>query len=138
MKKIAIVFVVLVFLFCVTGEVFAGGINLDFEISDARAEKFAREFMSEMVKKKIFIDQFVGYYFVRGFIGAIRDNETGQTRSAIGIFVDDNEKPVTTIWFDGLFSMQEIKKKAKEVADYIFEYLKRKEEEKKKSIKIPV
>lgn len=140
MKKAAIIFIVSVFLFCfcLAREVFGGGVYLDFEVPDPRTEKFAKEFMSEMVKKKTFIDQFAGYYFVRGFVGAIRDDETGQARSAIGIFIDDKEEPVAMIWYDGLFSKEEIKKKAKEVADYIFEYLKKKEVERKNSIKIPI
>ncbi len=137
MKKIAIVFVVL-FFWLFLREAVAGGVYVDFEIPDPKTGVFADEFMSGMIKKKNLTGPFIGDYFVRGYRGATHNQKTGEIESAIGIFVNEEEKPVVVIRFEELFSREEIKKKAKEVADYVFEYLKRKEEEKKKSIKIPI
>jgi biopolymer transport protein ExbD len=138
MKKIAIVFVILVFLFCLTEKVSAGGVYIDFEIPDPKTKAFADEFIREMQKKKILTSFFIGKYFVRGYRGATHNQKTGETESVIGIFVNEEEKPVVVIRFEELFSREEIKKKAKKASDYVFEYLKRTDEERKKSIKIPV
>jgi len=135
MRKIAIVFVVSVFLFCLVAEVFAGGVYVAFEIPDQKTRIFANEFMSEMQKKKILTSFFIGEYFVSGYLGAIPNEEDGQVKSVIGIFINDQKKAFVKIWIADLFSMQEIQKKAKEAADNVFQYLKRIDDEKKKSVK---
>jgi len=145
MKKIWMVFIVLVFLFCLAGEIFGGGIDIDFEASDIGTEAFANEFKSEMMNKKNMTNIFfIGEYFVKGYIGGVLNKKTGKTKSAIGIFVSKNkdfngeEQPLIKVYLDELFSGNEIIKKAREAADYVFQYLKMIEEERKNSIKIPI
>jgi len=115
-------------------ESFGGGVRMNFEAPDSKTEDFAREFISEMRKKKDAIDQFIGQYLVNGYLGAWEDKITGEKKSVIGIFVNNEEKPIIVIWYKDLFSKKEIKKKAKEAADQIFEYLK--EMDKKIKIKL--
>lgn len=138
MKRLAIVFIVSVFLFCLVEEVFAGGVYIDFEIPNQKTRMFANEFMSEMQKKKILTSFFIGEYFVSGYLGAMPSKDDGQVKSVIGIFINDQKKAFVKIWCDDLFSMQEIRKKAKEAADNVFQYLKRIDDERKKSVKTSV
>lgn len=134
MKKVAMIFIVLLFWPSLQG-VLAGGITIDIEIPDERTTGFAKEFMSEMQKKRNVIDKFVEKYLVKGCVGASQSQKTGEIKSVIGIFVNDEEKPVFIIWFDELFSREETKKKAKEAADCVFEYLKKLDDKKKEKIK---
>jgi len=136
LKKAAMVLVIL--MFCLAGKVLAGGVYIDFEIPDPKTKAFAEEFISEMQKKKNHISFFIGEYFVRGYLGVGSNPRTGETKSMIGIFIDEDKEPFFIIFCDELFSGNEIIKKARKAADDIFEYLKRKEEKRKKSIKIPV
>ena len=133
MKKMAIVFVVLIFLFCLAGKVFAGGIRIDFVVPDEKTRVFADEFMREMQNKRILISLFTKDYFVMGYVGPLPDKKTGELRTAIGIFVsekenfDEKKRPLIKIWSNELFSREEIRIKAKKSADFIFEFLKKKE-----------
>ncbi len=137
MKKMAIVFVVL-FFWLLLREALAGGVYIDFEIPDSKTQAFANEFMREMQKKKILTSFFTGHYRINGYLGALPDQDVGQLRSAIGIFIDNGKRSVFRVWFDELYSEKQIKEKAKEAADKVFQRLKEKEEKKKNSIKIPI
>ena len=143
MKKTAIVLVVL--MISLAGKVFAGDIHIDFVSVDSKSGAFVNEFKIEIQKKKNNMENLlIGEYFVRVYVGSLFDEDTGELRSVIGIFINDQEnfnyqeKPIFKIWLNDLFSRDEIIKKARKAADDVFEYLERKEGKRKKSIKIPV
>lgn len=132
MKKIAIVLLVLVF--CLVQEIFAGGVSVDFEVPrQSTAYQFAQEFKSEIRQREEIIFQFSGTYFIKGYLGNAEDKKTGRKGSAIGIFVNDEElrNPADCIWVKDLFSEESIKEEAKESAGRIFKHLKKLEIEKK-------
>jgi len=136
MKKAVMVFIVLLF-WIFLREVLAGGITIDIEIPDERTTGFAKEFILEIQKERSVIDKFAEKYVVKGYIGAVDNQRTGESKSAIGIFINDEERPVIIVWFDELFSREQTKRRAKEAAGCVFEYL-RKLDGKKKTIEEPI
>lgn len=129
MKKMAIVLVVM--MVCLVGRVFGGGVDIELEVADEKTSVFAGEFMLIMLDKKGEITSFTEDYIVRGYLGTSHNQKTGITESVIGIFLNGKEKPLVIVPCKDLFSRDEIAKKAKEAADYIFQYLKILEEKEK-------
>ena len=125
-----VVFTVL-FLFSFFGfsKSWSGGVSIDFEIVNERMEMFANEFVKEMEKRKEIIVKFKKLYQIKGYFGSVRLKEDDQKISAIGIFVDKEERPVVIIFHSFLTSEKEIKKNAEKSAEKVLEHLLIKENE---------
>lgn len=113
--------VILFFCFLFSSKLFAGGVSIDFEIVNEKMEIFANEFIKEMEKSRPIIVNFKKIYEIKGYFGSVLKNN--EKVSAIGIFVDKEEKPVAIIFSQYLISQEEIRKRAKKTAEKVLEYL---------------
>jgi len=139
MKKIWMVFIVLVFLFCLAKGVFAGSIYVEYEPGDEKTSDFAEKLILEFQKKENIICQFAGDYTVNVYLGDFPYPETGETKSVVGIFLDKEKKSVFRVWHDELFSERVIKIKAEEAVGRVFERIRKLDIKKRKKImEIPV
>ncbi|MFH0852724.1 MAG: hypothetical protein V1845_03965 [bacterium] len=127
MKKGLVVLVLMVFL--VIGDSFAGGLFIKFIAPTDMVKSFAREFISELKARRQEIRQLLGEHLILGFLGGQPNPEkNGQEESAIGIFVDLELVPLVRVWVRDLASDKGVSVRAKEAADEVLKCLKEREE----------
>ena len=88
-----IVFLIIVF-WIFLYDVSAGSIYVEYEPGDEKTDNFAEDLILELQKRVGIIYQFVGDYKINVYLGAFPDLEKGETKSVIGIFIDEEKKSV--------------------------------------------
>ena len=118
---------IMALIFIMTGDCLAGSLKVRFSPANTLTNMFVTCFVVELLGKGKAIDEFVGNHVVGIYFGNRREKTTGQARSVIGIFIDNEvdtlEEPFIVISADELSGKRALFEKAQEAAQKVFEHL---------------